>query len=221
MRKCLLIFVAVLIILASGCTYSNTPNYQYTPSDSSPRQNEALQYDDRGISIELKEMMSIPYLKSINKTDCSEPANYGKSQMGYGFYAVSKWIPSTGEGTFDSIVEAVTNTGCTNLFPRYIVYIIFGSEVIKKIDYGCYPDAEPLRPTEGYASGGALYFEGEKYVVNQTGQYIVQTDVIDCVTNDFLARKAVMVDMGNINEDYYNQVVASKPLNIEIPSTNS
>ncbi|MBI2233070.1 MAG: hypothetical protein HYU56_04065 [Candidatus Aenigmarchaeota archaeon] len=204
-----LAILLISVIVIAGCI----SNSNYNSNTQTIKQNENLRYDNDGVSLDLKEKTTLPYLESINSIDCSNPNNYNRSSIGHGFYLNSKWIPSTKEGTFDTIVESVVNTGCTNLYTRYLTYIVFNSSVIKKYDSGCYPNAEPLRPTKGFAHAGVFLWT-ENLVVNQTGQYLVQIDIMDCIANETLSKKAVIVDMGNINSEYYNRVDSSNSINI-------
>lgn len=198
----------------SGCI-NTTSDYQYSSSDTSIEQDKKLLFNKQGVSSELDRRVSYDYLDySMEKIDCSNTKNYNKSQLGYEFYIESKWIPSTKEGNFQGGMDIISNRGCTNLYLNYKLYLVFNSEVIKKIDFGCYPNNEPLRPTNGYIGTNNWLMMKEDWIVNQTGTYFVQIELIDCKTNETLTKKAVMVDMGNINEKYYNRVVSAIPIDI-------
>jgi len=166
-------------------------------------------YDEYNVLVEL----AMQNINQFAQIDCKNQANFNKASLGNVFHVHSKWIPSTKEGTFDSLVEGVKNNGCTNLYPNFVTYIVFDGEVIRRFESGCYSGAEPLKPTEGYGHAGVFYYK-EDITVNKTGKYIVQKEVFDCKTKELLSKKAVMVDMGNINDNYYNKVVFAAPISI-------
>ena len=195
----------LILLLIFGCTYEIKP-YPYTQKQV--YEEHELEYDKQGVSATLrKRLMSSP-----QQIDCINPNNYNKSSLYYEFYINSKWLPSTQEGTFDGDMARIRNTGCTNLFLESTTYIIFNSTVVHKFEMPC--SSQPVRPTDGTVGGG-MFIEGIGFIANQTGKYIVQKEFKDCKKNITLIKRAVVIDMGNINKDFYNKVDYTTPVDIK------
>ena len=87
-------------------------------------------------------------------------------------------------------------------------YLVLDSKIIKQSETNCYFDNQ-LRPTQSESLYGVFDFErfGEEFIVHEIGNYTLQRNIINCETGEILAERAILINMGDINEGYYNKVM--------------
>ncbi len=195
----------------SNPVVETSSNISINPPNNSISTNSNYNYNDQGVSNELiQKEQSIMIDGTSNQIDCSNPLNYNKSSFENAFYITSQWIPSTNEGMFDTESNVGINNGCTNLYPEYITKIIFNSNIIQEYDSSCYDYmSSVLLPTQTTDSAGEITgapISLSSLLINQTGKYLVQRQVIDCKTNQTLSTFTIGIDVGNTIGNYYNKV---------------